>query len=174
MFEPLASLFLAFWKIGSFAFGGGLAVLKLIEQDVVRIHGWMTGAEFVELVTLSEVTPGPIAINAATFVGVLVAGIPGGVAATLGVVATSFALMTLLAKLVMRVKDHPLAKAFFKGLRPVTAGLIVCAALAVGVEAVHSELTAVLAAGAFLAAYKFKVNPILIIVIAAALGAALF
>jgi chromate transporter len=174
MLELWGSLFLAFWKIGTFAFGGGLAVLKLIEQDVVRAYGWMTGAEFIELVALSEVTPGPIAINAATFVGVLKAGIPGGVAATLGVVTTSFVLMTLLAKLVMRVKDHPLAKAFFKGLRPVTAGLIVCAALSVGIEAVHSELTAVLAAGAFLAAYKFKVNPILLMAVAAALGVALF
>jgi len=174
MFEPLASLFLAFWKIGSFAFGGGLSVLKLIEQDVVRTHGWMTGTQFAELVALSEMTPGPIAVNAATFTGVLVAGIPGGIVATLGVVTTSFLLMTLLAKLVMRVKDHPLAKAFFKGLRPVIAGLIVCAALAVGAEAVHSELTAVLAAGGFLAAYKFKVHPILIIVMAAALGVVLF
>ncbi|MCL2810489.1 MAG: chromate transporter [Clostridia bacterium] len=174
MFEALASLYLTFWKIGSFAFGGGLAVLKLIEQDVVRANGWMTGAQFAELVALSEMTPGPIAINAATFVGVLVAGVPGAVAATLGVVTTSFVLMTLLAKLVMRVKDHPLAKAFFKGLRPVIAGLIVCAALAVGTEAVHSEITAVLAAGGFLAAYKFKAHPILIIVIAAVIGVALF
>jgi len=174
MLETLSALFFTFWKIGSFAFGGGLAVLKLIEQDVVRANGWMTVAEFAELVALSEMTPGPIAINAATFVGVLVAGVPGAVVATLGVVTTSFILMTLLAKLVMRIKDHALAKAFFKGLRPVIAGLIVCAALAVGVEAVHSEVTAVLAAGGFLAAYKFKAHPILMIVIAAVLGLILF
>ena len=149
MFEALSSLFLTFWKIGTFAFGGGLAVLKLIEQDVVRANAWLTGAQFAELVALSEMTPGPIAINAATFVGVLVGGIPGGIVATLGVVTTSFVLMTLLARLVMRVKDHPLAKAFFKGLRPVIAGLIVCAALAVGMEAVNSEATVVLAAAGF-------------------------
>ena len=174
MLEALSILFFTFWKIGTFAFGGGLAVLKLIEQDVVHANAWLTGAQFAELVALSEMTPGPIAINAATFVGVMVAGVPGGLVATLGVVATSFVLMTLLARLVTRVKDHPLAKAFFKGLRPAVAGLVVCAALAVGREAVHSEVTAVLAAAGFLAAYKFKAHPILIIVVAAALGAVLF
>ena len=173
MFETLTALFFTFWKIGSFAFGGGLAVLKLIEQDVVRANAWLTGTQFVELVSLSEMTPGPIAVNAATFVGVLVAGIPGGLVATLGVVTTSFVLMTLLAKLVMRVKDHPLTKAFFKGIRPVVAGLIVCAALAVGMEAVHNETTVVLAASGFLAAYKFKIHPILAIAIAAVFGAVL-
>ncbi len=174
MLELIPSLFLTFWKIGSFAFGGGLAVLKLIEQEVVRGHSWLTAAQFAELVALSEMTPGPIAINSATYVGMVIAGIPGAIAATLGVVLTSFLLMTLLAKLLMRIKDHPLTKAFFKGLRPVVTGLITCAAIAIGKEAIHGEATVVLAVAGFLAIYKFKVHPILTMGIAAVVGVLIF
>ena len=174
MIRTLITLYFAFWKVGTFAFGGGLAVLKLIEQNLVRDYGWLTTSQFVELVSLSEATPGPIAVNAATFAGVLVAGIPGAIVATLGVVTTSFLLMTLLARVIISVKDHDTTKAFFLGLRPIAAGLVVSAAIAIGKEAINSEVTAVMAAAGFLASYKFKAHPILLIAIAAVAGILFF
>ncbi len=174
MFSVWLNLFLTFWKIGTFAFGGGLAVLQLIEKEVVQQSGWLTSAQFVELVSISEMTPGPIAVNAATYVGTRLAGLPGAIIATLGVVMTSLILMTLLGGLFLRIKDHPLTRAFFAGLRPVVAGLVACAALTMASASVTSGTTAVLAMLGFFAVFKFKVNPIWLILAAGAIGVAFF
>jgi chromate transporter len=174
MLELFAALYWTFLKIGTFAFGGGLAVLTLIEREVVGGHAWLSAEQFVELVALSEMTPGPIAVNAATFVGVAVAGVPGGIMATLGVATMSMILMTLLARVLMRIKDHPLTRAFFLGMRPVVAGWVACAALSVGQAAVLSTPAAVLAVMGFFAVGKFKVHPICVIVCAAVAGLLLF
>ena len=95
----LVRLFLSFFQIGLFSIGGGYAAMPLIKAEVVDSHGWLTAVEFSDLVTIAEMTPGPIAINSATFVGMRVAGIAGVVVATLGNVLPSVIIMVILARL---------------------------------------------------------------------------
>ena len=93
-------LFLSFLQIGAFSFGGGYAAMPLIQNQVVQLHPWLSQSEFTDLITISQMTPGPIAINSATFVGTRIAGMPGALAATAGCVLPSCILVTLLAKIV--------------------------------------------------------------------------
>ena len=92
-------LFISFFKIGLFSFGGGYAAMPLIQDQVVTAHQWLSMPEFTDLVTISQMTPGPIAINSATFVGIKIAGIPGALAATLGCILPSCVIVMLIAKL---------------------------------------------------------------------------
>ena len=97
-------LFLSFLQIGLFSFGGGYAAMPLIQEQVVTQHGWLTMTEFTDLITISQMTPGPIAINAATFVGSKIAGVPGSVAATCGCILPSCIIVTLIAWFYLRYK----------------------------------------------------------------------
>ena len=90
-------LFLSFFKIGMFSIGGGYAAMPLIQNEVVTIHSWLTMKEFADIITISQMTPGPIAINSATFVGIQIAGFPGAVIATLGCVTPSFIIVLSIA-----------------------------------------------------------------------------
>ena len=92
-------LFLSFLQIGMFSFGGGYAAMPLIQGQVVTGHGWLTMSEFTDLITISQMTPGPIAVNSATFVGLKIAGIPGAIVATAGCILPSCIIVTILAKL---------------------------------------------------------------------------
>ena len=95
-------LFWSFIQIGMFSFGGGYAAMPLIQGQVVTDHGWLTMSEFTDLITISQMTPGPIAVNSATFVGLKIAGIPGAVVATLGCILPSCIIVTVLAKLYLK------------------------------------------------------------------------
>lgn len=126
----LALLYLTFLKIGAFAFGGGYAVLPLIAQYVVQEQGWLTTKGLTDLVSLSQMTPGPIAINSATFIGTKVAGIPGAIIATLGNVTPQFILMMILGYfLFSRHQEMPLLDRILKGLKPAIVSLVGLAAL---------------------------------------------
>ena len=96
-------LFLSFLQIGLFSFGGGYAALPLIQGQIVTVHGWLGMSEFTDLITISQMTPGPIAINAATFVGIKIAGVPGALAATLGCILPSCVIVTLIARLYLQI-----------------------------------------------------------------------
>ncbi len=95
-------LFLSFLQIGMFSFGGGYAAMPLIQGQVVTLHGWLTMSEFTDLITISQMTPGPIAVNSATFVGMKIAGIPGAVVATAGCILPSCIIVTILARLYLK------------------------------------------------------------------------
>ena len=125
------TLFVMFFRIGLFSFGGGLAMLPLIFQSV-KDFGMMTASEFSDLVALSQVTPGPIAVNAATYVGFNGAGIPGALAATLGVALPSFILILIVVQFLERFQESRGIQGAFLGIRPVTVGLIAAAVLFVG------------------------------------------
>ena len=116
-------LFTMFFRIGVFGFGGGLAMLPLIFQSVQEF-GIMSQQNFSDLVALSQVTPGPIAVNAATFVGYNYAGLPGALTATLGVSLPSFVLILIVCKFIERFYDSKGIQGAFLGIRPVTVGLI--------------------------------------------------
>ncbi len=122
------SLFAAFFKIGLFGYGGGLAMLPLIYQSVQQF-GFMAPEEFSDLLALSQVTPGPIAVNAATYVGLHFAGLPGAAAATLGVIVPEFILMMIVCRFLDRFRENRIVEGAFSGIRPVTIGLLGTAAL---------------------------------------------
>ena len=121
-------LFTMFFRIGLFSFGGGLAMLPLIFQSV-QDFGIMTAREFSDLVALSQVTPGPVAVNAATYVGFNYSGFPGALIATLGVCLPSFILMLIVMKFIDRFNDSRGIQGAFLGIRPVTVGMIAAAAI---------------------------------------------
>ncbi len=135
----LLELFLTFVKIGLFAFGGGYAALPLIQQFVVVDKGWLSMVEMIDLVSISQMTPGPIAINSATFVGTKVAGISGAIVATLGNVTPQFILMMVLSYFIFRDKKIGFLDKMIKGLKPGIVGLIAVAALSMIVSSLFKN-----------------------------------
>ncbi len=128
-------LFLSFFQIGLFSFGGGYASLPLIRQQVTALHHWMTMPEFTDLITISQMTPGPISVNAATFVGIRTAGLPGAVAATAGCVFPSCVLIFFLTSLYLRYQNASLLEDTLTALRPAVVAMIAAAGLSLLVPA---------------------------------------
>ena len=124
-------LFLSFLQIGLFSFGGGYAAMPLIREQVVSQHDWLTMTEFTDLITISQMTPGPIAINAATFVGSKIAGVPGSVAATCGCILPSCIIVTLIAWFYLRYKKMKMFQSVLESLRPAVVALIASAGIAI-------------------------------------------
>ena len=124
-------LFFAFAQIAMFSVGGGYAAMPLIRSQVVEAHSWLTMSEFIDLITIAEMTPGPIQLNAATFAGNRVAGLAGAVCATMGVVAPSLVLVSLLALVYAKYKNLRTIRAVLGGLRPAVVALIASAGLSV-------------------------------------------
>ena len=131
-------LFITFFEIGLFGFGGGYGMLSLIQNEVVRTHGWMTMSEFTDIVALSQMTPGPIGINSATYCGYTAAqhagydgimAILGSATATFALVLPSLILMIIISRMFLKLMDHPTVKHVFLGLRPAVVGLLGAATL---------------------------------------------
>lgn len=127
--DLLIKLYLIFFQIGTLAFGGGYAALPLIQRYIVEEQGWLNMVEMTDVVSISQMTPGPIAINSATFVGTKVAGLPGAIVSTIGNVTPQFILMMILAYFIFRDKKILFIEKMLKGLRPGIVGLIAIAAL---------------------------------------------
>lgn len=145
-----------FFRIGALSFGGGLAMLPLIFQGVQEF-GIMTPQEFSDLVALSQVTPGPVAVNAATYVGFNFAGITGAIVATLGVTVPSFIIMLIVANFVKRFYYTWPIRGIFTGIRPVTAGLIAAAAVMVAETVLFNSP---IFSGEFIMNIASNINPI--------------
>ena len=124
-------LFFSYLQIGAFSFGGGYAAMALIQEQVVEKYHWLSMAEFGDLVTIAEMTPGPIAVNSATFVGTQVAGIPGALAATLGCILPSCIIVTLLAKIYIQYQNVKIMQDILGTLRPVVVSMIAVAGLSI-------------------------------------------
>ncbi len=178
----LLTLFLTFFKIGLFTFGGGYAMLPLVQAEVPA-RGWLTEEGLIDFIAVSESTPGPFAVNIATYVGTETAGLAGAVAATLGVVLPSFLVILLVAKGYEKFRDSRLTRGVMTGLRPAVVGLIGAALVSValtvfqpaGVGAVDWALFGVSAVifGVSLALlFGAKLHPVAVIAVSAALGAA--
>ena len=124
----ILELFLVFLKVGAVSFGGGIGMLALIRDEVVS-RGWMTESELLNMVAVSESTPGPIAVNIATFIGSDQGGFLGALAATLGVILPSFIIILIIAALISNLLKYAGVKAFLSGLRPCVVGLILATAI---------------------------------------------
>lgn len=173
-------LFVSFLQVGLFSVGGGYAAMPLIQNQVVELHPWLTLQEFTDLITIAEMTPGPIAVNSATFVGIRIAGIPGAIIATLGCITPSLILVSLLAYVYNRYRDLSLLQSVLACLRPVVVALILGAGLSILSMVLFSEAAPALnsvdwiGAGSFVAAFillrRFKWNPILTMCLCGATG----
>lgn len=170
----ILSLYLSFFKIGVFAYGGGYVMLPLIEKEIIRSQDWLTIYQFIDIVALAEMTPGPIAINAATFVGYRVAGAPGAAVATLGVITPSIILVLLVARVLQKFSHHPKIQALFGGLRPAVIALILSAVVFVGKTAFTDAKSIFIGLVIFLLLAFNKVHPIGAIGIAALMGVVLY
>ncbi|HCW73960.1 MAG TPA: chromate transporter [Clostridiaceae bacterium] len=172
--EVLISLFTTFFKIGLFSFGGGYAMLPMIQREVVDINGWLTRESFLNIIGISQATPGPIAINTATYVGYKTSGVVGSMFATLGVIMPSVIIVYIIARLFMRYKDGIYVQSVLKFIRLGAIGLIAAAALSLMGDVFVNIQSIVIFAAAFFASYKLKMDPILMIVLAGFIGFIIF
>ncbi len=165
-------LFWSFLQIGLFSIGGGYAAIPLIQAQVVQNHAWLNMSEFTDLITIAEMTPGPIAVNSATFVGIRIAGIPGALIATFGCILPSLFIVSLLAFIYYRYKKLSVLQSVLASLRPAVVALIASAGISIllqvalgGQEMTMANLNLIglaLFAVAFVLLRKFKWNPILV------------
>ena len=167
----LLQLFISYLKIGFFGFGGGYAMLSLIQNEIVVHRGWITAAEFADIVAVSQITPGPIAINSATYIGYTVAGFWGALIATAAVCLPAMTLMIIITRFFLKLHRNPYVADAITFMKPVVTGMIVSAALllifATGDEANFIDAWSWIFFAGCLAGSHFKVNPILLIVLSA-------
>ena len=170
-------LFWAYLKIGIFGFGGGYAMLSMIEFEVVDHYGWMSIEEFSDMVALSQMTPGPVSINIATFIGYTVGGFWGSMVATAAIVMPSLLLLVFVLRFLFKNKENYIVKTTLSSMKPVIAGLIFVAALMMmnpetfadfGLHG--SNISVMICAVSFVATYFAKINPILLIIASGLVG----
>lgn len=167
---PLSSLFLSFFKIGLFTFGGGFAMIPLIESEVIRRRNWLSHDDFLDLLTLAQSSPGPIAINTSVFIGYKVRGLRGAVAASLGAILPSFLIILAVAIFFAELRHNPVVDAAFKGMRPAVVALIVVPIFSLA-RGMHPALAAVIVAVALLI-WGLGLSPVAFIAAGAAAGIA--
>lgn len=173
-------LFWSFLQVGAFSFGGGYAALPLIENIVVEQHGWLSIAEFTDLITISQMTPGPISINSATFVGLSIGGFWGAIAATLGNIAPSIVLVTLIAWLYMKYDTLAILQNVLKALQPAIISMIATVGISLVITAIWGEgailfsnmnfVAIVLVGFSLFLLLKYKLSPILVMILAGVLN----
>ena len=166
-----------FIKIGVLGFGGGYAMLSLIQHEVVDHYAWMTTTEFADMVALSQMTPGPISINMATYVGYTAGGFGGSLLASFALCLPSIVMVYFIIRLFLNKKGGSLMNNLLKGLKPAIAGLIFAAGLAmmnaqnfVQIGKGENNISIVICVLAFVASYFFKANPILLIILSGVVG----
>lgn len=165
-------LFWSFFQIGLFSIGGGYAAMPLIQEQVVDLHSWLTMAQFADIITIAEMTPGPIAINSATFVGIQICGLPGAIVATLGCIFPSCIIVMTLAYVYYRFRGLNIVQGVLAGLRPAVIAMIASAGLSLLIMSVYGQRTLpenlagidVIAVVIFVAGFfilrKWKLNPL--------------
>ncbi len=174
MIAVLFSLYWSFLKVGLFTIGGGYAMIPLMEAEVINVHGWLSASEFLDIIAVAEMTPGPISINAATFIGYTVGGVAGSLIASLGVITPSLVLLLLLSRVLISVIQNPGAQNFIKGLRSALIALILLASFTLGQTAIIDIPTALIFAFILVASLLRQLNPLYFIAAGALLGLILF
>ncbi|MCR2043786.1 chromate transporter [Anaerosalibacter massiliensis] len=182
MSKTIFTLFISFLQIGLFSIGGGYAIIPLIQEQVVNSYNWLTLQEFTDIITISQMTPGPLAVNTASFVGIRIAGISGAIVATLGCIISGFIISIFLYKFFKKYKNIDSISNILKGLRSSSVGLIASSAFTIiliaffgsssfNVKAVDINITAIIvfAISLFLLR-KYKINPMLIMVLTGVTG----
>ncbi|WP_319371860.1 chromate transporter [uncultured Ilyobacter sp.] len=168
------TLFFTFFKIGLFTFGGGLAMLPLIQEELLR-RNWMTVPQFLDLVSIAQITPGAIGVNSATYVGNKLCGFWGGVIATAGVITPSIIIILILSAILIKLKGNVYKDAFFFGIKPITVGLIAYAGYTIAKDTyfIRNQISIgaiSISILAFIILHKYKTNPVYIVFISAVAG----
>ena len=165
-------LFWSFLQIGLFSIGGGYAALPLIQEQVVDLHPWLNMTQFADIMTIAEMTPGPIAVNSATFVGIQIAGLPGAIIATIGCIFPSCVIVLTLAYIYYRFRGLSMVQGILAGLRPAVVSMIASAGISLFIMALYGQRTLpadlksfdvialVIFTVGFLILRKWKTNPI--------------
>ncbi|MGI5891124.1 MAG: chromate transporter [Bacillota bacterium] len=166
----LWELFSTFVLIGFFSFGGGLGMLPLIQDAVVYNHAWLSVEDFTNIVALSEMTPGPLAVNSATYIGYNIAGIPGSIFAMLGLTIPPLIIIITLSNILIKNKESYIIKGVLSGLRPVMLGLIAYAGAILAWEGVSNTIEIIFCAAAVCLILFTKIHPALVIIIFGILG----
>lgn len=186
MAKTIFTLFIRFLQIGLFSIGGGYAIIPLIQEQVVNASNWLTLQEYTDIITISQMTPGPLVVNTASFVGIRIAGVPGAIAATLGSILSGFIISIFLYNFFNRHKDIDSISSILKGLRSSSVGLIAAAASTIiliaffgtatfDIRSIHLNITAVIVfIISLLLLRKYKLNPILIMVLSGIVGLILY
>ena len=173
-------LFLSFLQIGLFSFGGGYAAMPLIQEQIVDTHGWLSMSEFTDLITISQMTPGPIAINSATFVGIKIAGLAGAAVAPAGCILPSCVIVTLLAKIYLKYRNVKTFQSVLDSLRPAVVAMIAAAGVSILTSAFWKNADKIILAETdwsmaliflicLVLLIKVKWNPILVMLLAGAM-----
>ena len=168
--QKTQELFRTFFKIGAFTFGGGYAMIELIKQETVAKHHWITEEDILDVVAIAESTPGPIAINAATFIGYKIDGIKGSLAATAGVVLPSFLIIYAISFILRQFENFAGVRYAFFGIRAAVLALIVQALLSMYHACPKGKMEYILMAGAFAAVALFDCSVLAVIACAAIIG----
>lgn len=166
--STLLSLSWVFFKIGTFVFGGGLVIVPMVENEVVHTYGWLTQREFIDAVTLGQITPGPIIVSA-TFIGYKVYGLLGAIVATVSVIFPSFVMICLATEGIKKFRESRWLANFFHGARAAVIGMIFEAALSIGRSSISDFKTAIIAAISLICLFKYEINPAWVL-----LGAGIF
>lgn len=168
--ELLIKLYFVFFKIGAFSFGGGYAMLPFIQKEVIEKYHFISQQDFLDIIGISQMTPGPIAINSATFVGYNVGGILGSIFATTGVVTCSLILVLIISKILDKFKESKFVKGALIGMRPVLVALVVKAFLDLAVVSYKGLFDVIIGGIIGVLIFYKKVNPMICIAVAGVLG----
>jgi chromate transporter len=171
MLSTLAKLSWVFLKIGTFTFGGGIVMIPMIEQEVVNNYGWLTKAEFVDAVTLGQITPGPVIISGA-FIGYKACGIPGAIVATASVILPSFIMICLATEAIKKFRENRILADFLRGARIAVIGMIFDAGVSIGRGCLVDTKTILIAAVSIICLFKYKVSPLWVLLGAGIVGLA--
>lgn len=166
MISNLLKLAWVFLKIGAFSFGGGIVIIPMVENEVVVRYGWLTKTEFIDAVTLGQVTPGPVIISA-TFIGYKVCGILGAVVSTVSVIAPSFIMICLATEAIRKFRENKILANFLRAARIAVIGMVFDAGVSIGRSSIIDIKTLLIATASIVCLFKYKVNPIWILLGAA-------
>ncbi|MCR2044679.1 chromate transporter [Anaerosalibacter massiliensis] len=160
-------MFKTFFKIGAFTIGGGYAMVPLIQDEVVEKKEWLSDEEFVDILAIAEVTPGPVAVNTSTYVGYKLKGVKGSIVCTLGTVLPSFLIILLIVTSLWKYRNNAIAEKAFLGIRPAVAALVFSAVYKIGKGMNVNKYMLAIGLITVLAVVVFNVSPIIIILVAA-------
>ncbi len=170
MVKKLLSLFLTFAKIGGITFGGGLTMLPLLTKEIVEKKKWATEEELLDYYAVGQCTPGIIAVNTATFIGYYQAGILGGIFATLGMVAPSIVIITIVASVLQTFMDYPIVASALTGINAIVCALLAHTVITLGKKSLINVVSVVLFIIGLIACFVFDVTPVLLVVFGGVVG----
>ena len=172
--DILIDLFLKFMKIGAFSYGGGYTALSLIEREIVHNSNYLTTDEFLDVLALSQITPGPVGINASTYVGYKIMGLSGAIVATIAVVIISFILVIIVAHYFLKFRDSKIIESILLGLKPAIIGMILTVTYKLGIKTIRDYKDILIISLVLISVTKLKVHPIVAIFGSVLIGLAIY